>query len=156
MSLSYTRRGSIIVVILVIMTFLAGTIITTLIATHQLCSLAQSRCLYQQKHALLEGLLQAGVAYCCDHRVNLFASDKGDRKITLSFDPWPCQDLVNKVGHFKGSVIIQAQKKGATIAVHLSDDKLTKSGSCSVALWDEKVQAKKDSKLRISNWIVDV
>lgn len=154
MSFLYSRRGSIIVVILVIMTFLAGTIITTLIATHQLCSLAQSRVTYQQKQALLEGLLQAGVAYCADHRVTLLAIEK-EHKITLSFDPWPCQELAGKEGRFKGLVTIRALKKSAAIEAHLSTDKLTKSGSCIVSMWDEKASVKKDSKLRISNWSVD-
>jgi len=155
MSVPYAHRGSIIVVVMVIMTFLAATIITTFIATHQLCSLAQSRCQYQQKHALLEGLLHAGAAYCCDNRVKLFSSDKEDRKITLSFDPCPCQELADKLGRFKGSVTIHARKKKATIEAHLSNDKLTKSCSCAVALWDDTVPVKKDSKLRISNWTVD-
>lgn len=150
----YIRNGSIIVVIMVIMMFLAGTIITTLIATHKLSSLAQFRITYQQQSALLEGLLRAGVAYCCDHRVDLFSSAK-QRKISISFDPWPCAEIVTKMGHYSGLVTINSQKKEATIEAALSHDKLTRRGSCTVSLWDGKVNAKNDSKLRISNWVVD-
>lgn len=150
----HARSGSIIVVVLVVMTFLAGTIITTLIATQKLCSLAQSRCVYQQRRALLDGLLEVGIAYCCDHRTTLFSS-KDEHKVTLSFDPWPCAELVAKVGRFKGAVTIRAQGKGATIDAHLSADKQSKSGSCTVSLWDDKTAAIKDSKLKVSNWLVD-
>jgi len=155
MPLESKRQGSIIVVVLVIMTFLTGVFITTLLATHKLYSLAQSRVAYQQQCALLEGLLRAGAAYCCDHRIDLFLSDKKDQKVSLSFDPWPCAEVASKIGRYQGSITVNAQKKIATIEAHLSNDKLTRRGSCTVGLWDGKSIAKKDSKLRISNWSVD-
>ncbi len=155
MSFANPRSGSIIVIVIVIMTFLAGSMIVTLIATQKSYSLAQSRGAYQRQCALLEGLLRVGVAYCCDHRTELFSSDNKEAKVSIAFDPWPCPEIVAKMGPYKGKVIVSTQKKVATIEAHLSNDKLSRSGSCIVHLWDEKSAAKKESKLRISNWNVD-
>lgn len=138
-------------VMLIVMSVLTLLVMNSYQASSYMLMLARARYHNHQYVRLTEGLLKYGTILCRENKELLLQWGMQDeRTMSMSFDPWPTEKLVELCGRYTGLLSVMSKQGILYVQAQLvSENKILMSGLCTLQLEDAK-NIKSD--LYISSW----